>query len=281
MPSTTEMTTSGPERDASIGFGDVDRTGDTGHYVRFLEHATGIEQVRRLKQRSYELMRVQLGQQVLDVGGGLGDDVRALAGLVGPTGQVVGIDVSAAMVNEARKRSEGQNLPVEFAVGDALELDFPDGHFDACRIERTLQYVADPAAALAELIRVTKAGGYILALEPDHETTFVHPGDKTVTRSIINAYADAYPDGWIGRQLPAIFVDAGLVEVTVAPEATFIRELELVRQMLLDAHLDKIKQAGLLPVGEVDAWLDELTEARQRGTFLFGATLFTVVGRKP
>ena len=83
MSNATEMTRSEPERNAATGFRDVDRTGDTGHYLRFLEHASGIEQVRELKQRSYQWMRVQLGQQVLDVGCGLGDDVQALADLVG------------------------------------------------------------------------------------------------------------------------------------------------------------------------------------------------------
>jgi ubiquinone/menaquinone biosynthesis C-methylase UbiE len=281
MTDITEPTTGRPERDAAAGFRNVDRTGDAGHYVRFLEGASGVEQVRLLKRRSYELMQVQVGQQVLDVGCGLGDDVRALAALVGPSGRAVGVDASETMVAESRKRSEGLDSSVEFAVGDALRLDFPDNSFDACRIERTLQYVSDAARAVFELVRVTRPGGHVLALEPDHETTFVYPGDKATTRSILNAYTDGYPNGWIGRQLSALFIDAGLTDVSVLPEATFIRELELIRQMLLDAHLDKVRQTGLLPVNEVDAWLDQLVEARERGTFLFGATLFTVVGRKP
>ncbi len=117
MPNATEMTTSGPERDAATGFRDVDRTGDISHYVRFPEHASGIEQIRQLKRRSYQLMQVQLGQQVLDVGCGLGDDVRALAGLVGRTGRVVGVDASEAMVNEARRRSEGRSCQLSSRLG--------------------------------------------------------------------------------------------------------------------------------------------------------------------
>jgi ubiquinone/menaquinone biosynthesis C-methylase UbiE len=281
MSNTADSPTHYGEREAATGFRDVDRTGDVGHYVRFLEHASGVEQLRQLKRRSYDLMQLQVGDQVLDVGCGLGDDVRALASLVSPSGRAVGVDVSESMIAEARKRSEDTGLSVEFAVGDARRLDFADGSFDACRTERALQYLAVPAEALAELVRITRSGGRILALEPDHETTFVFPGNKTTTREILNAYTDSYASGWIGRQLLSLYVDVGLVEVAVVPEAIFIRDVNMVRQMLLDAHLAKVKDSGMLPANEVDAWLDELVQAGERGRFLFGATLFTVVGRKP
>jgi hypothetical protein len=51
--------------------------------------------------------------------------------------------------------------------------------------------------------------------------------------------------------------------------------------MTLDAHLEKVKQSGLLPADRVDAWLADLIEARRRGTLLYGMTMFGVVGRKP
>ena len=274
-------TTKVPERDAATGFRDVDRTGDPGFYVRFLERATGVERMRQIKRRSHELLQVRPGQRVLDVGCGLGDDVRALAALVGPAGRAVGVDASAAMIAEARKRSEGTDLSVEFAVGDAHRLDFADGSFDASRTERTLHYLADPARAVAELVRVTKPGGHVLALEPDHETFVICPGDKATTRRIAQAFADSIPNGWIGRQLLALFLDAGLTEVTAMPEVLLFTELELVRPLLLDAHLEKVKQTGLLPAHEVDAWLAGLVEAQQRGRFLFSVTAFCVVGRKP
>ncbi len=270
-----------PERDIATGFRDVDQTGDPGYYVRFLEGVSGVERIRQIKRRSYELMQVRPGDRVLDVGCGLGDDVRALAALVGPTGRAVGIDASEAMIAEARKRSEGTGLPVDFAVGDAHRLDLPNGSFDACRTERTLHYVAEPARAVAELARVTRPGGHVVAAEPDHETIVIYPGDKATTRRIAQTYADSIPNGWIGRQLLALFLDAGLVEVVPMPEVLLVTELELVRQLLLDAHLEKVKQTGILPGYQVDAWLADLVEARQRGRFLFGLAGFVVVGRKP
>jgi ubiquinone/menaquinone biosynthesis C-methylase UbiE len=249
--------------------------------MRFLERASGVEQIRQLKRRSYELMRVRPGQRVLDVGCGLGDDVRALAALVGPTGRAVGVDLSEAMVVEARQRSAGAGLAVAFAVGDAHRLDFPDSSLDACRTERTLHVAAEPARAVAELVRVTRPGGHIVALEMDHEMSFLHPGDKATTRTFTLSFVDSVPQGWIGRQLTALFLDAGLVEVATEPQVVVSPELELVRRMILDAHLAKVKQSGLLPADRVDAWLADLVEAHRHGTFLFGLTIFGVVGRKP
>ena len=90
------------ERDITTGFRDVDRTGDPGYYMRFLEGVSSVERIRQFKRRSFELMQVRPGDHVLDVGCGLGDDVRALAALVGPTGRALGIDASEAMIAEAR-----------------------------------------------------------------------------------------------------------------------------------------------------------------------------------
>jgi hypothetical protein len=118
-------------------------------------------------------------------------------------------------------------------------------------------------------------------LEPDHETMVFYPGDKATTRRIAQAWVDSMPQGWIGRRLPALFLDAGLLDVTPVPEVLLLPELELVRQLFLDAHLEKVKRTGLVPVRRVDAWLADLVAARRRGTFLFGLTMFGVVGHKP
>jgi SAM-dependent methyltransferase len=62
--------------------------------------------VAELKQRTYALMRIELGHRVLDVGCGPGTDTIPLARLVGERGQVVGIDHDEAMIAEADQRAE-------------------------------------------------------------------------------------------------------------------------------------------------------------------------------
>lgn len=106
------------------GFGNVDRATRPETFVRFLDTVTGIEAVQAYKRRSYNLLRLRAGNHVLDVGCGTGDDVRAMASKVGPSGRAVGIDNSQVMISEAKKRSAGLGLPVEFRTGTATDLPF-------------------------------------------------------------------------------------------------------------------------------------------------------------
>ena len=96
------------------GFSRVDQTNDPSYYLRYLDTTTALEFMQKLKQQTYQEMGARPGARLLDVGCGAGDDVRALAQIVGPDGWVAGIDNSEQMVTEARKRTEGLDLPVEF-----------------------------------------------------------------------------------------------------------------------------------------------------------------------
>lgn len=97
----------------------------------------------------------------LDVGCGYGPDVIALAERMGPGGRTTGVDLSEAMIAEARRRARGASLDVSFRVADALALPFEDDAFDICRIETVLQHVVDPGRAVAEMVRVTRRGGRV------------------------------------------------------------------------------------------------------------------------
>ena len=139
------------------GFSDVDATGEAFTYVTYLEGADS--RLRALSRARYALLELRPGNRVIDVGCGLGDNARELASLVGPQGGVVALDASETMVAEARRRSAGSNLPIDFVTGDAHALKFDDNTFDACWVERRALDTADPARAIAEMVRVAKPGG--------------------------------------------------------------------------------------------------------------------------
>src|SRR5215475_14386226 len=87
------------------GFGEVDATDDPASCVGYLDAARATTWARDYKQRAFVLLDVRSGDRILDVGCGAGDDARALARAVGPTGRVIGVDNSATMVAEATRRS--------------------------------------------------------------------------------------------------------------------------------------------------------------------------------
>jgi ubiquinone/menaquinone biosynthesis C-methylase UbiE len=85
---------------------------------------------------------------------------------------LVGLDAIEAMVSQARLSME--QLPqVEIRRGDAMSLDLPDCSFDAVYSERVFMHLDRPTAAANEVVRVTKPGGRVMIVDPDHSMTRV------------------------------------------------------------------------------------------------------------
>jgi ubiquinone/menaquinone biosynthesis C-methylase UbiE len=88
------------------------------------------------------------GQRVLDVGCGFGDASQAIAELVGPTGEVVGIDAASRFIEAARAEATQAGVAnVRFVVGDVQDTDL-DGPFDAAFSRMGTMFFANPVAAL-------------------------------------------------------------------------------------------------------------------------------------
>jgi SAM-dependent methyltransferase len=151
---TTPSTSAEPARDAPTWTGDAvayDAWFDTpwGHHAFAVESAT----IRRACGKL-------AGRRVLDAGCGTGRFGAALASRHTP---VVGVDSDPPMLSLAGARATGG-----CARAAVEHLPFPDGSFDLALAVTVLEFVAQPAAALAELARVTRNGGRIVigALNP-------------------------------------------------------------------------------------------------------------------
>jgi ubiquinone/menaquinone biosynthesis C-methylase UbiE len=241
-----------------------------------------MEAIQAYKCRTFDLLEVKAGHHILDVGCGTGDDVRTLGQLVERSGQVVGVDESTTMITEARKRAEGSNLPVEYCVGDAHNLDFEDNTFDGCRADRTFQLLEHPQKALAEMIRVARSKAGIIISDPDWETLIVDAPNRISTRKILNSWCDSVRNGWMGRQLPALFKVAGLTDVAVAPVTVVLTDYTVADEVFqLSRSVETAQEAGEVSAVEAAAWLGGLEEVGQTGCFFSAITAFIVSGRKP
>ena len=84
-----------------------------------------------------------------------------------PLRQLVGIDFSQEMIARAVKKTERAkaSLPIEFHVGDAMNLPFDDNHFAAVSVAFGLRNISDTDKGLAEMVRVCKPGGVVAVLD--------------------------------------------------------------------------------------------------------------------
>jgi SAM-dependent methyltransferase len=167
---------------------------------------------------------------------------------------------------------------VEFRVEDAHSLALDDESFHACRAERTLMHVADPARGLSEMIRVAKPGGRIVIYEFDHDTWVINGSDKELTRRFVTVTCESVRSGHIGRQLLGLFRRAGLRDVAVEPHA-ICYPFELATQ-IFGGRLRAAEGAHRVDPTDVSRWWADLTKAEGTGSFLCAVTGFLVSGRK-
>lgn len=119
----------------------------------------------RWRGSTVRLSGARPGMRVLDCATGTGDLALEFRRAVGSQGDVVGTDFCAEMLALAPAKAERAGLPVRFEIADVLHLPYPDRSFDIASIAFGIRNVEDPARGLAELARVTRAGGRVVVLE--------------------------------------------------------------------------------------------------------------------
>jgi demethylmenaquinone methyltransferase/2-methoxy-6-polyprenyl-1,4-benzoquinol methylase len=192
--------------------------------------------------RRFLVSRVDAGPDdvVLDVATGTGAVALELLRQKGC--RVVGVDQSAGMLAEARRRVDGR---VRLVEASAEQLPFADAEFDGLTFTYLLRYVDDPAATLSELARVVRPGGTIAALE------------FGVPRGLWRAPWEL----WVRAGLPAAgaAIRGGWVEVGsfLGPSIrSFYDRWPLERQLAAwqDAGIDNVRARRLSLGGGIVTW---------------------------
>jgi len=256
-------------------FAAVDAALDPQSFVRYLEQRQSAEAPDLRRQLSYDLLEVHEGQHLLDVGCGLGDDVRALARLVGASGSVVGLDNSERLLEAARSRSLGAEYPGSFVQADMHQIPFADASFDGCRAERVLVHSTQPSQVVAEMRRVVRPGGRIVVTEPDLDTLVFHASSLSVVRKLTQWHSDGVQSGTIGRWLPEMFRQCGLEDLRIVPTVAQSSQLSSYPRTLVMRALE----AGVLTPEEAEDVVAEWQRRAEQQDYLEFGVFFTVAGR--
>jgi SAM-dependent methyltransferase len=231
-----------------------------GHSRRELERLTGqATMFGPFTSRMLQQAGLSSGMRVLDVGSGAGDVAFLCEQLVGPSGEVTGIDKAHAAVETANQRARRAGLEnVKFIAGDLSQISF-ETPFDAVVGRLVLMHQPDPVATLRRLARMVGQGGFVAFQEFDITGARSYPPAPMFEKSlewILAAFSRAGTDTRMGLKLYSTFIAAGLPAPAMSLDAgIWGGENNPASYMLTEvvrSLLPVIESAGIATEAEVD-----------------------------
>jgi SAM-dependent methyltransferase len=197
-------------------------------FARWLRDTHGPALGRRTAERhaAFFLPYLRPGMTLLDVGCGPGSITVGLARAVAP-GRAVGLDINPETLATAGEHAAGLGVAnLSFERGDATDLPFEDGSFDAVFIHATLQHLEAPLEAVREARRVLRPGGVIGVADADHGGSIIAPdpgGLLARANEVVARVRGAFSGGnpYMGRDLPALLAEAGFAGCVASATATW------------------------------------------------------------
>lgn len=240
----------------------------------------GFREARRAMLRQLNL---QPTSRVLEAGCGPGTALPDLLELIGPDGQITGIDPTCGLIEVAKQRAQELGAPqVSYDVGDIRELKFADGRFDAVFCDKILLHVGPVQQAVAEMARVTRSGGRVGAVEWYSQGMTINSSDYVLTRRIMDgSFPVAAYNPNVALEIEHLLSAAGLRQVMAATMVTESFQLMPSLKAMLTRRVQQATEQGAVEPSAGEAWLRELEERDAQGRFYWGALVRFAVGVKP
>lgn len=239
------------------------------------------EGFREARQTMFRHLGLEATSRVLEAGSGPGTALPDLRHWIGPSGQIVGIDPTRALVVEAAERARAAGTPqATYDVGDIRHIAWPDNTFDAAFCDKILVHVGPVTQAIAELVRVTRGGGRVGVVEW-YSQGMVMAADYTLTRRVLDGSAPAGAlNPVVPLELEHLFADAGLRQIDGGSVVAETRRYLPSLSMMLQRRVQQAVDLGSIAAEAGATWLQELESREARGAFYWAAIVRWAVGTK-
>ena len=230
-----------------------------------------------------DAMSIDAAATVLDVGCGTGVVARTIARRKGFGGHVTGIDLSASLIEAARRFATGEGLSgvIDFHAGDSQSLKLPDAAFDAVIAHTLISHVDDPRAVLGELARVVKPGGMIGIFDGDYASITFGTDDPARGRAMDEAIIAAIvTNPRVMREMPQLLRDTRLD--LVSSFAYVLAEVGTADfwKPGIQSFMKLLPKSGAATEAEAVAWADEVLRRSDEGVFFGACNFYSYLARR-
>jgi SAM-dependent methyltransferase len=259
---------------------------------------SNVAERERLQRQTQELLPHALalfdqidlapGSSAIELGCGPSGMLELLAQRVGPTGRVVGLDIDpshVALAGDMVTRQQLENVAV--VEGDARSTGLPAASFDLVSLRLVLVAIPDPGEVVAEMARLARPGGWVVAEEAELLALCYppHPAWDRLTELFQATWRADGADFFLGRRLAGLLRQAGFERVGVEARADVVPAGSTRRTIhpdLVRSMRPKILARGLAEETELDALDDQIrVHLADPDTLVIPYLYFLAWGRKP
>jgi SAM-dependent methyltransferase len=218
-----------------------------------------------------ELSQPGSDDQVLDVACGPG---LVACEFAKTSGQVTGIDITPAMIEQAARRQKELGLAnLRWQVGDVLPLPYPDGSFSLVITRYSLHHFLEPQRVLAEMIRVCRPGGRVLVAD-----VAIEPAKSAAYDRLEIMRDPSHTHALTTEEFSAMMLASGLKECR---QSSYLVEIELESQLNASfpkpGDRERLREMVTADIG-VDSF--GIASRREDGKVLYSVPIGVFVGQK-